>query len=293
MAVYRQGLLQIGTVVVPVENVNVSPAVEVSARMSAGDYYPTAQTVFGAIPSITATLPLDVALTQIGLQLKPFTAFKAQVLKVDAATGILAAGSVHTVWASVSAANIVFGCIQSIQASQSGLATAECAFWAAAAAPSTTHPLARTDNNAALALAAQPTLHTLGTVTLNNAAIAGADSVSLAMNHNIIPRQSDGDLYPSQVTWHGASPVISVAHGDPQAVTAAITLYGAAIGSATSIAFRQRTAGIITTTSKTITVAAGHIVPDDISGGVGGAATHGFRILVTSTNGITDPLGVS
>ncbi len=293
MAIHRQGLVVLGTTasdVVPVENVALSPAVEIMGRRSAGDYYPTLQSVLGASPGITMTMPLGIALTKIGLQTARFGGFKLQILEIDAATGITKSGSSHTIWENASASDYVFACIQSFSCSQGGIATAEVAVWPIAATPGTTHPLKKTESQAALALSAQPTLHTIGPVTVNGTAIQGVASISGTLNHEVLVRKTDGDLYPSYFAWQAANPMLSVAHSDPRAVQTALTLQGANLSSSTKVTFRARGAtGLIGATVVSITVGAGFIVPLDIAGGVGSVASEAFEVHPASSDGVTNP----
>ena len=67
MAIIYQGLLQWGaSTVLPVRDVQLAPAVIRVADQSAGDANPTAQSLLGAAPAITCTMPAGIAIDTFG-----------------------------------------------------------------------------------------------------------------------------------------------------------------------------------------------------------------------------------
>lgn len=288
MTIYRQGLLMLGTTVLPVSDVNLDPAIITAARSSAGDQHPTQQTVFGGNPSLTATMPLGSALTVIGLTCLRSTAMNLILLEIDSTTGKTKAGSVHTKVALATSA-IAYTVLNSFSVSQGGLATAQVTITGIAATGSV-HPFAITTNNAALTLAAQPTLHTLGPATINNVALTGVESVSGDLAHQSSTRTSDGDLYPTQYAWMMGSPTLSIESGNIGGLLTALGLVGAAIATTTKVTFRQRdTAGTIGSTVASITVGAGFVIPGAFGGGVDSPARMGCTVLPASSDGSTHP----
>ena len=260
------------------------------ARKSAGDYYPTQQTVFGAMAMANFTMPLERATALIGLTCTRFTTAKICLLEIDPATGVTKAGNTHTLIENNSADDFAYCCINGFSASQNGVATADVSCWFTAATPGATSPLKVTDSSAALALADQPTLHTLGPITVNGSAIPGVISVSGALNHDASLRQTDGDLYPSLFSWKGSDPVLTIEHSDPLAVLSALGLQGEDIADTTKVTFRQRGAtGLIDAAVLSVTVADGFCVPQDISGGVGQTASQGIVITPAAASATAHP----
>lgn len=291
MTIYRQGLLQLGTTVLPVSNVSLNPAIASQARQSAGDQAPTQQTVFGSSPSFTATVPLVSALDLIGLKCTRFTDLQCSLLRVDPTTGITAADTSHVRFALDTGA-VCYAVITDFSAAQGAIATANIQVWCISD-DGVTNPVSVTTGSA-LALSAQPALHTLGPVDINASEVSGASSVSGSLNHNASVLVTDGDLYPTQYSWRSTNPTLTVQHSDPDAVLDAATLDGANISASTKVTFRARGSdGIITTTEKTISLTSGHIITQPLGGDSGQIAGVAYTILPEASNATTHPWTVS
>lgn len=286
MSIIRQGLLQLGTTVIPVEDVNLDPATATAARRSSGDLYPTQQTVFGGNRSITCTAPVAIAFSLIGLTTTKFTALQLTLLKIGA-DGITSTGTDHVRIAGAASATF-YATLTGFSVNQGGLATAQIAI-ACIAPLGTTDPLTVTTGSA-LALSAQPDLHTLGPVTVNGSAIPGVVGFSGSLSHDASTRTTDGDLYPTQFSWNSSNPVLQVQHSDPDAVLSALGLTGASLASSTKVTFLKRgTDSVISATQLSITVSAGIITTGAVSGGVGRTASTGFTIMPAAADSTTHP----
>lgn len=287
MTIFRQGLVQLGTKVLPVQSASFDPAILETAYRSSGDNYSTLRTVFGATPAMQLTVPYQEAVDELGLIPKRYTALTYTALKYNPTTGITSTGSDH-ITVTLSASCFAFAMITGFNVSQNGIATATIQVMAFSA-DGTTHPLT-VGTGSALALASQPVLKTLGGVTINGAAIGGAQSVSGSLSQRAQPLVTDGDLYPTQFSWSGNEKTLSIQHSDPSAVLSALGLLGADIASSTTVTLNTRSsAGVITTTgASTITIAKGRAIPTAVSGAVGSMAQTSITIVDASTNGITD-----
>ena len=287
MTITRQGLLQLGSTVFPVEDVTLDPALATQARASSGDEFPTAQTVFGGVPTIQCSMPVDNALDDIGLTVLKVTTLELSLLNIDSSTGKTASGTSHP-RISLATSCSAYVLVNSISASQGALATAQVTIFGISN-DGDTDPF-EVGTGAALALASQPTLHTMGPVDINGSEISGATGINGSLNHDAGPRTTDGDLYPSQFSWRGCNPVMNIEHSNPAGVLSSLGLDGASITSATKVTLRERAAtGVISSTEKSITIGAGYILTNAISGGVGRTASTGMTILPASSDGTTHP----
>lgn len=274
-----QGLLRWGSsTVLPVREVTLSPNVQVIAEASAGDTSPSQQSILGGRPSISFSMPADLALATFGTACDAETALALSLIKVDAATGLPAASAGNLLISLASGAK-AYACIEQVSASQGGMAVASCMVYLVSA-DGTTHPLSPAAG-AQLSLSAQPQLMTMGSVTVNGSELAGAQSTSVTLAHDITMDTSDGDKYPTLFGHHSTSTTIEVAHGDPDGILTALGLTGVAIASSTVVKFLDITSGVVAATGTSLTIAGGIVVPGAISGGVAGRATTGLTIAAT------------
>ena len=287
MTIIRQGLISLGLTVVPVSNVTLDPGILETGRRSAGDNYATQQTVFGARPAVTCTMPLGTALDTVGLTCLRMTAFTLSLIKIDSSTGLDTAGAGNVQFTLATSA-LAYAVVSDFQARQGALATATVQIWLISA-DGTTHPLSK-GAGARLSLSAQPTLHTLGPVDLNGSELPAVAGVSGSLQHEAAARTTDGDLYPTEYAWRASMPMLSIDHSDPDALLTALGLTGSNISAATKVAFLARGSdNLISSTEKSITIGDGHISPRQESGGVGQTASQGFDILAASSDGTTHP----
>ncbi len=285
---------KLNTTVVAVKSVGLSPGIISAADRHSGNLYETLVKTSGAEPRLTLNMPFKSAYDVIGLGVLKLTAFEFYLATFT--DYVRAATSTHTKWALSSSATAV-AMITGWSVDMDGdlLATVEVVPLAASAAA---HPLTKSDNNALPTLASQPTMHTMGPVSVNGTVINGLRSAGGELGQNLRVIRSDGDRYPRNAGYLGGSPRMTGTHSDPVTLPNTIGLFGLNLTSGGFIQyFRQydATTGEVTGDAGTgisITAATGRIEPADISAADGDPNTIGIQVMGTSSTS-TSPFVVS
>ena len=292
-AIYSLAPARIGSTVVPVKSVTVSPAIISEQDIHSGNPFPTLVRVSGAQPKMTITMPFAPAWAAIGT----FDVFKVSVLDIYFAkflNYIRDPGAVHQKFglSGTSAAALL---ITGISVDQDGdlNATVEVT---PVSDGSFTNPIALT-TGALPTLAGQPLLYTLGPVSINGTVIPGLTSAGADLAQQLIVQRSDGSKYAMAAGRMSATPRLFGEHADPGAIAAAITMDGANITANVIQYFRayNSTTGVVDNAASSgcsLTVAAGRIHPTDFSVTQGAIAKSGFEFLPLSST-TTHPIAVS
>lgn len=288
---------KLNSTVVPVKSYTVAPGIISAADRHSGNLYETLHKTSGAEPRVTLNIPFKPAYDVIGLGILKLTAFEFYLAKFT--DYIRSASSEHTKWALSSSATAV-AMITGWTVDHDGdlLAVVEVVPLAASAAA---HPLTKSDNNALPTLASQPTMHTMGPVSINGTIIAGLRSVGGELGQNLRVLRSDGDRYARNAGYLGGSPRMTARHADPITLLGTLGLLGLNISSNVVQYFRQydATTGEVTGDSGTgisITVASGRVEPVDLNAndqdlpdvglqviGLSSSATHPFVISTAAS----------
>jgi hypothetical protein len=289
--VYSMAPCKINSTVVPVERIGFSAGILANTHQHSGNEYPTLTAIPGATPRMTLTMPFRAAYDLLGLGITVLTAFELMLAKFGAMTRL--ATSTHTKWAlsaSCSAAAMITGA----SVNQDGLLMAEVEVYPLSN-NGTTHPLTRTDNNAMLALASQPVLHTIGPMSINGTVYPGLMTAGLELGQRLEVQRTDGALYPILAVRVDATPRITATHADPVAVHGILGLTGVNLTSNLVAYFRQLdTAGLVSTGADavSVTVASGRVLPLEVSTSQGQVATIGIEVTGLSSTA-THPFAMS
>jgi hypothetical protein len=287
--------VQLNSTVLPAESIAVPFGVVEQVHQHSGNIYPTLVGVPGANPRLRIRTPFRGAFDLIGFTSLKLTTCTAQLARF--ADAERAAGSVHTnlalttsciaeatiVGASVTADGILMADVDIVYLSNTGVA----------------HPITVTGSNAALTLASQPILHTLGPVSINGAVIPGVGEVSLATGNEMTVERTDGALYPIVSARIASQPRMTIAHRDPIGALASVGVLGANIATNVIVYFRQyniTTAGGVVDTGASaigITVASGRIHPVELGVEQGAVGTLGLEVIGLSAVNATHPWAVS
>jgi len=290
--VHSMAPCQIASTVVPVERVSFSGGVITEPHQHSGNEFVTLIRTSGATPRIRLSMPFRAAYDLLALGVNELSAFHLYLAKFAAL--IRATGSVHTRW-SLSTNAKAAAMITGWSVNQDGILLADVEIVPLAATGGTAHPLTRTDNNALLALASQPTVHTLGPVSINGTVIPGLTASSVDLGQNLVPQRTDGALYPVIAPRVDAAPRMTLTHADPRALLAGL---GDLLGSSVAVVayYRQYAAadGTIDTgaTAVSVTAASCRITPIDMDVGQGEVATIGFEVAGLSSTS-THPFAVA
>ncbi len=290
-SIYGLSPININSTVLAVENISLPYDVVSVVSQHSGNEYPTLIASPGANPRLTFRTPFANAFTLIG-----FGVLAATALDVYLAKFVSSARSGSSVHSKLSlASSCTATChITGVSVSQDGIlmADVECVYLSN---DGVTHPIAAmTTNNALPSLAAQPTLHTQGPISIGGTVYGGLKSAGIDLGQQMTTARSDGDPYPRVCVRTGGQPKLSGMHEDPTAMHAILTTVG--ISSAIIQYFRSysATTGIVgTANSVSITLATpDKINPTSLDAGQGSPATLGFEAWGLSTSG-THPLSVS
>lgn len=290
--VYSMAPAKLNTTVVPVERIGFSAGIIANPHQHSGNEYPTLVAIPGATPRITLTIPFRAAYDVLGLGINVLTAFELYLAKFASLTR--ASGSVHTKWA-LSASCTAAAMITGASVNQDGLLMAEVEVYPLSN-NGTTHPLTKTDNNALPSLAAQPTLHTLGPMSINGTVVPGLSTAGLELGQRMEVQRTDGAPYPILAVRVDAAPRITASHADPVTMYNQLgSIMGADITANVVAYFRQLTAaGLVDTgsTAVSVTVASGRVVPLEVADSQGQVATLGVEVHGLSSS-TTHPFAMS
>lgn len=280
---------------IAIKSVGFSAGILAEMDFHSGNPYASLVRVPGATPRVVITGPFQAIYDALsgGFGLTKLTTFAVYLAKFT--DGIRSSSSDHTRFALDSGA-VAHAFITGAQVDQDGLLMATCEIHPLAD-DSTTYPLVQTSNNALPALGGQPTLHTLGPVSINGTVYPGLQSAGFDLAQGFVAERSDGDRYPKVGRKLDSTPRLFAEHTDPQAVCAALGLNGASISSNVVQYFRRfdATTGLVSNDSSTavsLTIAAGRAHPLDLSAEQGGISRLGIEFLATSTSS-THPIAVS
>ena len=285
--------VKLNSTTLAVKSVGFSPGIISAADRHSGNLYETLVKVSGAEPRITLNMPFKDAFDLIGFGVLKLTAFEIYLAKFT--DYVRSASSEHTKWAlsaSATAVAIITG--WTVDMDGDLLATVEVVPLAAAAA---THPLTKTDNNALPTLSSQPTMHTIGPMSINGSVITGLMAAGGELGQNLRTIRRDGDMYARNAGLVSGSPRMSGRHSDPITLINTLGLTGANITSNVVQYFRQynATTGVVTGDAGTgisLTVASGRIEPGEISIPDAENSEVGINVIGLSTSA-THPIAVS
>jgi hypothetical protein len=288
--IYSSSPCKLNTTVMAATDLRLSANIASQVYQHSGNLFPSVAVLSGAIPRIAFKTPIKDALTVIGTGLLALTNLDFMLAKFSNSTFIKATTSVHTKW------NASSGCayISGWSIGQGGICLADVDV-VPLSTDGTTHPLTRSDNNAMLTLSSEPILHTLGPLSVNGSVITGLNQLSVAMNHTLDVRVSDGDLYPRNAALLAGSPTITGEHLDPATLLTTLSLIGVNI-SANVIAywksFDVTTQIVSTANSVSAAIASGRIVAENIDAGQNNPAKSAIHVIPLSSTA-THPLVTS
>ncbi len=289
--IYSMCPVKLNSTVLAAADVRLAPNNNTQGFRHSGNPFDSVDVLSSAMPRITFKTPIKDALATIGTGLLVLTNLDVMIAKFSATTYAKESTSVHSKW------NATVGCayISGWSVSSNGICLADVE-----AVPlstnGTTHPLARTDNNALLTLSAEPLLHTLGPISINGSVITGLDSISVQFGHMLDVRLSDGDLYPRTAALLAGAPSISGVHVDPATLLTTLSLIGVPINGSSIISylksFDATTQLVSTADAISATMAKGRILVDDLTNGQNIATKSNFRIMPLSVS-TTHPIIIS
>lgn len=283
--------VKIGTTVLAVQDLAVSPEINVANFRHSGNEFPSVGVVPSAMPKVRFRTPFNAAYTLIGMKMLVATTF--EVYFATFASGIRQTGAVHVKYGLATSAQACCY-IDGASVSQNGILMADIAVQLLSA-DGVTHPLTKTTTVALPTLASEPQLHTMGPFALNATRIDGATQWQLAQNIQLYTPINDGDAFPRTVGWMGADPQIQVAHEDPLTaltslgldrgvnITTSAAVFGAGIDPTTQL--RQ-------TTGVSLTISTGRVVTGPIQFDLNRPAKMGFTIRALSAT-TTHPVVVA
>ena len=257
---------KIGTTVVPIKSFSLSPAIMTALDHHSGNEYATMVKTSGADPRIRLTMPFQPAFDLIGFTVYKATAFEIYMaLFTDYARQ---AGAVHTKYALAASATAAIQMI-GVSVDQDGDLMAEVEV-IPLATDSTTHPLLKSNSNSLPTLAAQPTLHTLGPLSVNGTVYPGLSSAGVDLGQAMDAKRHDGDLYPRIAARLGGSPRMFGDHADGSTFAGLTTLLGLNITANLIQYFRRYDAvtGVCSdavATAVSFTMASSRLQPTDLS----------------------------
>ncbi|MBA3622960.1 MAG: hypothetical protein H0W48_00520 [Methylibium sp.] len=286
--------IKLNSTVLATLDLQLPPDVQAEAFRHSGNEFASAIVVPGATPRVRFRTPFKPAYDLIGLKGLPLTVFDVHLAKFS--SGFRSSGSDHPKL-SLNTSAQAFAYITRVACADRGIALAEVEV-VVLSSNGMANPLSAITTGALPSLAAQPSLHTLGTTVVNGSTIAGGTGFSWDFGPEISlgldGAPGDGLLYHTAASYLGGAPMLDVEHGDP---ISALTNIGY-LGSALTGNFVQwlRTYDAATkvalATGLSLTVADGRVLPADIGAGNGRVATGGIRCMPTSTSG-THPVVVS
>jgi hypothetical protein len=284
---------KIGSTVIPIKSFSLSPDIVSALDAHSGNEYATLIKVSGANPRIRLTMPFQPIFDIVGFTVHKATTFEVYMaLFTDYAR---ASGSVHTKYALSASATAAIQ-ITSASVDQDGDLMAEVDV-VLLSPDSTTHPLTKSNSNALPTLAAQPTLHTLGPISINGTVYPGMMSASCDLGQTLVTKRHDGDLYPKLAARLGGAPRMAGEHGDPSTFLGLTTLLGLNITSNLIQYFRRydATTGVCSDSAGTavsFTMASARLHPTDLGVNHLQVARVGFEAFGLSSS-TTHPIAVS
>lgn len=283
-----------GATVVPFKSVGLTPSVALNPEQNSGDLFPKLIKIPGADPRIQVTMPFGPAYAALGLGVTELTALEIYLAKFSSYAR--AAGSVHTKWALATNARAA-AMITGWSVDQDGDLNAVVDIALLGDATAMAHPLVQTDNNALPTLASQPTLYTLGPMSINGTVRPGLMSAGVDLGQSLDIRRTDGSRYPTSAGLLGGAPKMVGEHGDPVTLLGVLGLIGLHITSNLIQYFRRydATSGVVSDTAGSalsVTMAAGYMIPTSIDAGQLSVARTGIEAHGTSVSG-THPLAIS
>jgi len=281
------GAVVLGGTALPAQGLNYQPNASGGSFRHDQREFPSITTITGSAPTLTFQTPLKNALDVIGLRVARFTAWDFYLAKYT--NGIhQAVSDKYTEAVGAEAYAVITG----FSAAQGGFIMANVSVSFLSSNGDTDPLVAATE---AIPSIAEPLLHTLGPVTLNNVATDGVQSVDGSLNQRWNPLFADGKLYTQVGSYDGGDPVLNVNHADPVAILGS-DFVGKEITSLTKVVYNA----IDATTQKptavgaiTLTIGDGRIMPRAVSANVGEVAQLGFDILSLSDSPQVHPWVIS
>lgn len=253
---------KINTTVLAVESISLSAEVAAIVHQHSGNEYPTLIAVPGAAPRMRLKTFFHDAWTLIGGGVLRATVLEMYLAKFTSLARDTGAAHTKIALASSAVAAIY---ISGASVSEDGILMADVDI-VPLSADRITHPLALTNSVSLPTLAAQPVLHTMGSVKFNGSVIVGAVSSGVDFGVQYESVRTDGALYADVGLRVGAAPKCSAEIVDPQAALTSLGMLGTAISSSTALYFKRfdATTGVCgTANAVSITIASGRVHPDE------------------------------
>lgn len=282
--IYSLAPVKVASTVIPVATVGLSPGLIANLQHHSGQEFPTLVSVPGAIQRMTLSVPLAIAYATFGLA--PISITTLEVFLAKYAALIKSTSTDHKrfkLTTSATAAALMTG--WSVQKDGTAFADISIVFLAPAG---TTNPITE-DTATLITLASQPALHTNGPILINGTAIPGVQGYTVDLGQQLEVSRNDGDQYPTVAARITGQPKMTIEHGDPVGVLAAIGMGGANI-TANVVAYHRAydpTTGVVSNTNSiSVTCASGRAHPVDIAAQHGQIATGGIEIMGLATAAI-------
>lgn len=255
---------KIGSTVIPVMDVRVSPEMSYLAFQHSGNEFPSVGAVPGGMPRVSFKTPWAAAYSVIAsLKLSLQTTF--EIYLATFASGLRNSGALHSklsLNASCSACCYISG-IENVGQNQIAMATIEAVGLSNNGVQA---PFQKVDLVSLPSLVSEPALHTLGPLTIAGSRVDGLLSSSYAQNIQLAIPKNDGDSYARTVGWMGAAPRLRGRHQDPIAMLAALGLTGVSISSSAALWLIgiDPTTMLRMPTGMSLTVSSGRIITDPV-----------------------------
>lgn len=279
--IYSLAPITLNATTLATANLRVTPDIASQMHRNSGNEFSSVEAILGASPRISFMTPYYEAYNLIGLKTLALTTLNIYLAKFVSA--IRSASSVHAKY-SLAAGATGFAYIKSIVGADKGIVMAEVEI-VLLSSDGTTHPL--TPSTSALpSLGSQPALRTIGPMSINGTAIAGAVSVNVDLAPAVEAMVSDGDLYPRVCAFKGGDPTITVEHSDPETLRGTLGFLGVAI-SANFVQYLKTidpTTQVAVATADTLTVALGRVMPIEWGADNLQVAKGGLKVDALSTS---------
>ncbi len=221
--------MKLNSTVLPASNFTFSTAIASQAFRHSGNLYPSVMTVAGAQPMVTFKTTFHEAYGLIGIGNGPLklTTFEIYLAKFTDAVRQTGATSVKF---GLNTSCTGYAYITGASTDQNGILMADVSV-AVISNDGMTHPILRTNTVSIPTLAGEPTLYSLGPVTVNGTTIAGVASASFQTGFHTELLATDGDLYPRVFACYGGDRSLSIEFKDAPTAWTTLGLIGVNVSS--------------------------------------------------------------
>ena len=158
----------------------------------------------------------------------------------------------------------------------------------------------RTASTTIPTIAAEPTYHRIGPVSIEGAVVEGVNSISISTGNRVIPvTPNDGRVYARSLIYDGGERTIQISTDGARDTLESLTARGIKIDATNCIVYLRECDrnGVVLTganSGASITIAKGRIDPDALSQSVGSTNSTGFMVKATNQSlDQTDPFVTS